>query len=245
MATFVLVPGFWLGAWAWDRVVRELRTGGHEVHPVTLTGLGDRAHLATPEVDLDTHAADIANVITYAGLEEVILVGHSAGGMPVQLVADRHPELLSRVVYLDSGPLPDGMRQLDANPPQAQEEIEKRVAAEGEGWLLPPPPFADVAEDTVTLAGLSADDLALLRSRAVPQPFTTARQPLRRPHGGSVPETLIACLFPEDQVHQMIAAGHPMFTGFDGPPQVLPLPTGHYPMLSRPADTARLLASLA
>ena len=137
---------------------------------MTPTGLGDRAHLATPEVDLDTHATDIVNVIAYAGLEEVILVGHSAGGMPVQLVADGHPGLLARVVYLGSGPLPDGMRQLDVNPPQAREEIEKRVAAEGEGWLLPRPPFADVAEDPVTLAGLSADDLALLRSRAVPQP---------------------------------------------------------------------------
>lgn len=244
MATFVLVPGFWLGAWAWDRVVGELRAGGHEVHPVTLTGLGDRAHLATREVDLDTHVADIVNVITYAGLTEVILVGHSAGGMPVQLVADRHPQLLSHVVYLDSGPLPDGMRQFDANPPQAQEEIEKRVAAEGEGWLLPPPPFADVAEDPVNLAGLSANDLALLRSRTVPQPFAAAKQPLRRTGGGPVPETLIACLFGEDHVRQMIATEHPMVSGFAGPPQVLSLPTGHYPMLSRPADTARLLASI-
>jgi pimeloyl-ACP methyl ester carboxylesterase len=245
MATFVLVPGFWLGAWVWDEVAAELRADGHEVHPVTLTGLGDRTHLATPQVDLDTHATDIANVIAYAGLQEVILVGHSGGGMAVQLVADCHPGRLARAVYVDSGPLPDGMRQFDVNPPEAQEEIQKRVAAEGEGWLLPPPPFTDVAGDPITLAGLSADDLALLRSRSVPQPFATARQPLLRPHGGSVPETLISCLFPEEQVRQMIADGHPMFAGFDGPPQVLPLPTGHYPMLSRPADTARLLASLA
>jgi pimeloyl-ACP methyl ester carboxylesterase len=245
MATFVLVPGFWLGAWVWKDVAGRLRAGGHEVYPLTLTGLGDRAHLATRAVDFDTHAADVLATIEHEGLEEVILVGHSGGGMPVQLVADRAPERLVRAVYLDSGPLPDGMRQFDVNPPQAQEEIEKRVAEEGDGWLIPPPPFADVADDPVNLAGLSAADLALLRSRSVPQPFATALQPMDRPHGGSVPETLITCVFPEEQVRRMLADEHPMFSGFDGPPQLLALPTGHYPMLSRPADTARILASLA
>jgi pimeloyl-ACP methyl ester carboxylesterase len=245
MATFVLVPGFWLGAWVWEAVGRELRAEGHEVHAVTLTGLGDRVHLATPAVDLDTHATDVVNVIEYAGLEEVVLVGHSGGGMPATLVADRIPGRLSRVVYLDSAALPDGMAQFDVNPPEAQEEIEKRVAAEGDGWRLPPPAFGEVADDPVNLAGLSGEDLALLRSRAVPQPFATARQPLRRSPAGSVPETLVTCTFPEPQVRAMIADRHPMFAGFDGPPQVVALPTGHYPMLSRPADTARALGSLA
>ena len=242
MATFVLVPGFWLGAWVWEAVGRELRAAGHEVRPLTLTGLGDRVHLATPEVDLDTHATDVVNAIEYAGLEEVILVGHSAGGLAVALAADRIPARLSRVVYLDSAPLPDGMAQFDVNPPEAQEEIEKRVATEGDGWRLPPPAF--LGEDPVNQAGLSEADLELLRERSVPQPFATARQPLRRAHHASVPETLVPCVFPESQVRQMIADRHPMFAGFDGPPQVVPLPTGHYPMLSRPADTARALGSL-
>jgi pimeloyl-ACP methyl ester carboxylesterase len=245
MATFVLVPGFWLGAWVWEPVERELRAAGHEVHPVTLTGLGDRVHLAAPEVDMDTHATDVVNAITYAGLEEVILVGHSAGGLAAALAADRIPARLSRVVYLDSAPLPDGMAQFDVNPPQAQEEIEKRVAAEGDGWRLPPPAFTGVAEDPVGQAGLSEADLGLLRERSVPQPFATARQPLRRARNTPVPETLVVCTFPEPQVRQMIADRHPMFAGFTGTPQVVPLPTGHYPMLSRPADTARALASLA
>jgi len=245
MATFVLVPGFWLGAWVWEEVTRELRAAGHEVHPVTLTGLGDRVHLAAPEVDLETHAADVLNVIEYAGLEQVILVGHCAGGLPATLAADRVPGRLARVVYLDSAPLPDGMCQFDVHAPEEQERVEKRVAAEGEGWLLPPPPFTDVAEDPVNLAGLSPAGLALLRSRGAPQPFATARQPLRRSRGGSVPETLITCVFPEPQVRQMIAEEHPMFAGFAGPPDVMSLETGHYPMLSWPAETARVLASLA
>ncbi|GLY76130.1 alpha/beta fold hydrolase [Actinoallomurus iriomotensis] len=244
MATYVLVPGFWLGGWVWETVGARLRAAGHEVHQVTLTGLGDRAHLATPEVGMETHTLDVVNTLRYGDLREVILVGHSGGGLPVAQAADRVPERLTRVVYLDSVPLPDGMRQFDANPPEEREAIEKRVAAEGEGWRLPPPPFADVAEDPVNLADLSAADLALLRERSVPQPFATATDPLRRTHGTPVPETLIACVFTEEQVRRMFEERHPMMAGFDGVPQVVPLPTGHYPMLSRPADTARALASL-
>ncbi|WP_329235422.1 alpha/beta hydrolase [Actinoallomurus sp. NBC_01490] len=245
MATFVLVPGFWLGGWVWEAVGARLRAAGHEVHPVTLTGLGDRAHLATPEVGVETHTLDVVNTLRYADLREVILVGHSGGGMPVAQAADRVPERLSRVVYLDSVPLPDGVRQFDVNPPEARAEIEKRVAAEGEGWRLPPPPFAEVAEDPRNLAGLGPADLALLRERSVPQPFATATEPLRRTRRTPVPETLIACVFAEEQVKQMFADEDPMMAGFDGVPQVVPLPTGHYPMLSRPDDTARALASLA
>ncbi|MFB9838550.1 alpha/beta fold hydrolase [Actinoallomurus acaciae] len=246
MATYVLVPGFWLGGWVWEAVGARLRAAGHEVHQVTLTGLGDRAHLATPEVGIETHTLDVVNTLRYGDLREVILVGHSGGGLPVAQAADRVSERLTRVVYLESVPLPDGTRQFDVNPPEARTEIERRVAEEGEGWRLPPPPFAEVAEDPRNLAGLNPADLRLLRERSVPQPFATATEPLRRTHRSTpVPETLIACMFAEEQVRRMIADKHPMMAGFDGVPQVVPLPTGHYPMLSRPDDTARALASLA
>ncbi len=185
MATFVLVPGFWLGAWAWTRVTRRLRAAGHDVHPVTLTGLGDRVHLATPETDLETHATDVLNVIEYAGLHDVVLVGHSAGGLPVALAADRAPGRIRRAVYLDSAPLPDGMAQFDVHAPEDRKRIEKQVHDEGEGWRIPVPAFAAVRDDPVNLAGLTADDLALMRARAVPQPFATARRPMRRSAGAS------------------------------------------------------------
>ncbi len=244
MATFVLVPGFWLGGWVWDGLAAELRAAGHEAVPVTLTGLGDRAHLASPEVDLETHTADVIDAVTQAGPGPVILVGHSGGGMPVTLASERVPERLARAVYLDSAPLPDGMRQFDINPPQVQEEIEKRVAAEGDGWRLPPPAFADVEEDPVNLAELTEADLALLRERSVPHPFAVALARLRRTRLGPVPETLVACVFPEPQVRAMLAQGHPMFGGFGPDPQIVGLVTGHYPMLSRTAETARILTSL-
>lgn len=245
MATFVLVPGFWLGAWAWSGVTRRLRAAGHDVYPVTLTGLGDRVHLATPETDLETHAADVLNVIEYAGLGEVILVGHSGGGLPVTLAADRAPGRIARAVYLDSAPLPDGMAQIDVHSPEERERIEKQVAGEGGGLRIPVPAFAAVSDDPVNLAGLSDDDLALMRARGVPQPFGAARQPLRRSGRGAVPETLIVCTFAEEGVRAMIAERHPMYAGFGDGIDVVALPTGHYPMFSRPDDTARVLASLA
>ncbi len=242
MAIFVLVPGFWLGGWAWDAVARDLRAEGHEVRAVTLTGLGDRVREASPRVDLETHTGDVIEAI---GDARVILVGHSYGGMPVAHAADRVPERVARVVYLDSGPLPDGMRQVDVRAPQDREAIEKRVAAEGDGWRLPAPPFVNVADDPALLKDLSEEDLALMRSRSVPQPYATALSPMRRSRRGPVPETLVSCSFPEEEVRRMIAERHPMFAGFGDDLTVVALPTGHYPMFSRPAETARVLASLA
>jgi pimeloyl-ACP methyl ester carboxylesterase len=241
MATYVLVPGFWLGGWAWQQVTADLRAAGHDVYPVTLTGLGDRVHLAGPEVDLETHVTDIVNVITYADLHDVVLVGHSGGGMPVSIAADRIPERLSRVVYVESGPLPDGMSQFDTNPPQAQEAIRKQVDAEGDGWRLTGMPWDDPATPPMLLAGLGDAEFAVIRSRAVAQPFGTAIRPVHRNGPASVPESLVTCIFPLEQARQMLADRHPMFAGFRSDVQIVELPTGHWPMFSRPSDLAQLL----
>src|SRR3712207_7384423 len=100
MTTYVLFGGAWLGAWAWQPVARRLRAQGHDVHPVTLTGLGERSHLATPEVDLDTYVTDVVNTIEFEDLHDVILVGHSYAGTVVTGVADRVPERVSLLAYL-------------------------------------------------------------------------------------------------------------------------------------------------
>jgi len=89
MATFVLVPGAWLGGWVWEPTARRLRLRGHDVHPVTLTGLGERARLGGPEVDLDTHVADVVNLVRDEGLDDVVLLGHSYAGIVVTGAADR------------------------------------------------------------------------------------------------------------------------------------------------------------
>ena len=112
MTTYVLVPGLWLGGWAWHDVTAALRGAGHEVFPLTLTGVADRAHLLGPGVDLDTHTEDIVRLVETEDLRDVVLVGHSYGGMPVSAAALRLRERIARVIYVDSGPLPDGTTQL-------------------------------------------------------------------------------------------------------------------------------------
>src|SRR5262245_45554786 len=106
MTTYLLVPGFWLGGWAWRPVTVALRERGHEVYPVTLTGLGERAHLARPDTDLDVHIEDALNLLRFEDLRDVVLVGHSYAGQVITGVADRIPERVAHLVYVDTGPLP-------------------------------------------------------------------------------------------------------------------------------------------
>jgi pimeloyl-ACP methyl ester carboxylesterase len=238
MTTFVLVPGMWLGGWAWREVARALRDAGHDAYPVTLTGLAERAHLGGPGTDLDTHIADITTLVEVEELAEVVLVAHSYAGAPVTGAADRLGPRVAHVVYVDSGPVPDGVAHIEFNPPEERDRIKSTVR---DGWRLPPPPF-DPDQDPVNLAGLSGDHLARMRRLATPHPYPSVTQPLRRTGKPLPPRTLIACTMPPDQVRALVAAGHPFFAGLAGAP-VLPLPTGHWPMFSEPAGLAELLAA--
>lgn len=236
MATFILVPGMWLGAWVWRDVTAALRHAGHEVHPLTLTGLADRAHLAGPDVDLDTHTEDIVQLVTAEDLHDVVLVGHSYGGLPVTAAAERIPHRLARVVYVDSGPLPDGTSQLAMLPPEQQPPAP--------GTPVPPPSW-EPRDDPANLAGLDAAALGLLRSRATAHPGASAGQPLRRTGKPLQPPlALIACVFPVQQVRALIEAGQPGFVEL-ADAELVGLPTGHWPMLSDPAGLARALDRLA
>ncbi len=236
MTTFVLVPGMWLGGWAWRDVARELRAAGHDVYPLTLTGLAERAHLGGPAVDLDTHVTDIVALVEVEELTDVVLVGHSYAGAPVSGAADRLGERVARVVYVDAGPLPDGVSFAEYNPPEERERIEGTVR---DGWRLPPPPFDPVA-DPVNLAGLSDEHLARMRRLATDHPYGSAVAPQRLSGAPLPPSALIACAMPVAQVRSLIEAGHPFFAGLAGAP-VLPLPTGHWPMFSEPVRLAELL----
>ena len=134
MAAYVLVGGGWLGGWCWKPVARRLREEGHDVYPVTLTGLGERVHLASPEVDLETHITDVVNLIGFEDLREVVLLGHSYAGVVVTGAADRVPERISQLVYLDTGPIPDGTALVDTFPPEVREHVERQVEELGGGW---------------------------------------------------------------------------------------------------------------
>jgi pimeloyl-ACP methyl ester carboxylesterase len=246
MTTYVLVGGAWLGGWCWQKVARRLRDDGHDVYPATLTGLGERAHLASPQVDLETHVTDVVNLIEFEDLRDAVLLGHSYGGLVVTGAADRIPERISELVYLDTAPLPDGGALIEKFPPELRKRTEKQVQEPGEGWKFPIPPSDQLAE-MASLEGLDEDHLRLLYSLATPQPFGTYTQPLRleNPAREQLPKLGILCSFSMDQVQEMIASGNPLFRELDGPEwRFVELPTGHWPMFSRPEDLAELLLDL-
>jgi pimeloyl-ACP methyl ester carboxylesterase len=246
MATFVLVPGFWLGGWAWCDVAETLRAAGHSVYPVTLTGLGERVHLAGPQVNLDTHIADVVNLLRYEELRDVVLVGHSYAGTVITGVADQAPERIARLVYVDTWPLPDGVAQSDLNPPAARHAQARQVAIQGEGWRLPLPSWEELDQGN-ELRGLGEAERRLMRERAVDQPFGTVTQPvrLRNPAREALPRTAIWCSLTVEEVQAMIASYPALCSALAEPGwQFIELPTGHWPMFSRPRELAELLGSL-
>jgi pimeloyl-ACP methyl ester carboxylesterase len=246
MATYVLVGGAWLGGWCWKPIARHLRDQGHDAYPLTLTGLGERVHLASPQVDLETHITDVVNLIEFEDLrDDVVLLGHSYSGIVVTGAADRIPERIDQLVYLDSGPVPDGLAFLDMQPPEVRQHAERELATHGDGWRLPIPSW-DELENVygASLEGLDAQRRELMRSRAVAQPFGTYTQPLRLTNTArkALPKLLITNSFPLAQVKELITSEHPWFRELAGPEwRFLDLPTGHWPMFSRPDDLAALL----
>jgi pimeloyl-ACP methyl ester carboxylesterase len=233
MSTYILVPGLWIGAWAWHDVTVALRDAGHEVFPLSLTGVADRSHLLGPGVDLDTHIEDIVRLAETEDLHDIVLVGHSYGGLPVSAAALRLRDRIRSVVYVDSGPLPVGTSQMD-------------ISGEGDfsGDALAPREW-DPRTDPQLLAGLDEAALDKLRKRGTPHPMASIRQRLSaRATSDDLPTVLIACTFPIEQINEMKAAGHPFFAGL-GDARIITLPTGHWPMLSEPKGLAAALEEAA
>ena len=185
MATFVLVPGACAGAWIWDRVVPLLEAAGHAAMPVTLTGLGELAHLATAEVDLETHVADVVAAIRGADLTGVVLVGHSYGGMVLPAVAERCAGRVVRLIWIDGLAPVDGEAVADLRP-----EFYAWMASAG-GWLS-----AGLDEEGVRMADpdLGDADVAWIAAKTTPQPMATFQQPLRvRRPDARLPKTYLLC----------------------------------------------------
>jgi pimeloyl-ACP methyl ester carboxylesterase len=140
MATYLPVPGAFSGGWMWKPIARMLRAAGHEVYTPTPTGLGERKHLLTPDVDLDTHVTDIVNVLEFEDLHDVILVGGSYSGMIVTCVAEQAAERLAHIVYLDAFVPEDGESLASICGPEVMEPIERQAREHGDGWRWPRPP---------------------------------------------------------------------------------------------------------
>ena len=230
--TILMIPGHWLGAWAWDEVLEHLASSGRRAVPLTLPGL-DPADPGRMSRTLDDQAAAIEQAAA-ADPEPVVIVAHSGANGPVSLVLDRRPELVRRVVWVDSGPAAPDV----AFAPGFPEDMEG----------LPLPPFEALGEQA-SLAGLDAEVLERFRERALPEPGGVLRQVVQLSHDArfDVPATFVCCSIPSSQVRDMAAAGHPMFAEVSRLRNVdwVDLPTGHWPMWSRPADLARILAAEA
>ena len=172
--TYVLVHGAFQGSWCWKRVRSTLQRRGSEVFTPTLTGLGDRSHLLSPSINLDTHIDDVVNLIHWEGLNNVVLCGHSYGGCVITGVAERLPDRLGSLVYLDAVIPQDGQSLLDATAPEIREALLELAKKHRDGWKVPPP--ADAASD------VNEHDRAWFAAQVTPQPLATFQQKLRVTH---------------------------------------------------------------
>ena len=233
----VLVHGAWGGAWIWRRVLGPLRAAGHEVHAATLTGDGERAHLLDPGIRLATHVADVVGLVQAEELSDVVLVGHSYGGMVVTGAADRllqqQPRAVRHIVYIDAMvPLP-GEGWGDQHSPEVV--AARTAAALANNHALPPPDPADF--------GITGPDRDWLLRRQVAHPFGPYRDPLHfdGERWAALPRSFIDCVQP---AYPTIAAMRQRVRSLPGF-RVLEMQTGHCPMVSEPAALVQHLLAAA
>lgn len=237
MATYVLVHGGAHGGWCYQRVARILRSAGHEVYTPTMTGVGERSHLLSPDVDLDLHIQDIVAVLEYEDLRDVILVGHSYGGMVITGVADRATDRVGHIVYLDAATPINGESLVDV----AGRSMEAARAAgrviDGVELVLFP------GNEPLSYYGVTdPDDIAWMKSRLTPHPFRCFATPLRLTNEEAlwdIPQTHIVCtstLPSRDPARMAKAAAAGRLWDID---------TGHDLMITEPKAVAELLLRVA
>jgi pimeloyl-ACP methyl ester carboxylesterase len=228
VSTFVLVHGAWHGGWCWDRVVPSLSAAGHRVTTPTLTGLGERRHLASAAVNLDTHVEDLLNHLAYEDLSDVVLVAHSYAGFIAYGVADRNAAAIARLVLVDAFIPRDGETMADHVGPRGDQY--RAAAAKDPGWLIPSPPIAAL--------GVNEEDAAWAEPRLTPQPVNTYLQPLSVGPGMEfvAEKQYVSCTTPgltvlEESKRRMAEAGVP----------IAELACGHDAMIAAPDELAALL----
>lgn len=236
MATFVLVHGSNGGGWVWKRLTPLLRARGHEVYAPTLTGLSDRSHLLQCEVNLTTHITDVANLLFYEDLSDVVLVGNSYAGMVITGVAAKVPERLKLVVYLDAYVPSDGQSEFDLLP--AETRAAREADAVARGGLLPPPPPAIFGVTDPALAEWT-------RARNTLHPVATYAEPV--PAGdtrsASIPRAFIHCIGNPAGTPDLFASSARKAQAHGWP--VYELVAGHLAMLTAPRELAELLVEIA
>jgi pimeloyl-ACP methyl ester carboxylesterase len=224
----VLVPGFWLGAWAWDEVAAALRADGHDVTAVTLPGL-ESADADRSSITLADHVDAICEAVTAAG-RSVVLAVHSGAGVPGYMVTDRIPEQIAAMVYVDSGPATGAL-----DPDLTAVEV--------------PLPSREELEEEENLEGLTEEQLDTFRRRAVPEPGAALRDGpvLTNDARLDVPSTVVCTGFTSEQVKAAVEQGYAWVAGLADLRDVtyVDLPTSHWPMWSRPQELATVISDVA
>ncbi len=242
MAHFLLVHGAWHGAWCWRDVTAALVRAGHRAHAVTLTGLGERAHLLHAGIDLQTHVQDVMGAIEAEEMQAVILVGHSYAGMLVTAVADRMADRLAHLVYLDAV-VPKPGESWSSTHTQATRKGRLDAARASTVFAFPAP-------DPVVF-GLDGAEHAWVRRRQSPHPGHTyeMRLDFDAQRVASVPRTFVDCTTPALATIDAIRTRVRSSTFWDGAWQpgarIVELATGHDPMISAPAALADILIGCA
>jgi pimeloyl-ACP methyl ester carboxylesterase len=243
MADFVLVHGAWHGAWCWQRLSPLLVAAGHRVHAVTLTGLGERVHLMSPLITLETHIADVANTLEAQELEGAVLAVHSYAGMIGTAVADRMAGRIKHLVYIDAV-VPRPGESWGSTQASATREARLAAAQASPDYSMPPPDAA--------VYGLQGADHAWVTRRLTPHPGHTYMAPLAFDPArvAGVPRTFVDCTQPAlgtiDAIRPRVrdAAFWSGAWQGGGGVRVLELQTGHDPMISAPQDLAAVLLAL-
>lgn len=244
MADFVLVHGAWHGGWCWRRVVDALHAQGHRAHALTLTGLGERAHLMSPQITLETHIADVMQAIEAEEFGPVVLAVHSYAGMLGTAVADRMAARLKHLVYVDAV-VPRPGESWSSTHASATREARLAAAAASPDYSFPAPDPA--------VFGLGAEDHAWVRRRQTPHPGHTYQAPLQFDprRVAAVPRTFVDCVQPRlgtiDSIRPRVRDAN-FWDGAwmgGGGARVVELQTGHDPMVSDPAGLTRILLESA
>jgi pimeloyl-ACP methyl ester carboxylesterase len=231
--TFVLVHGAWHGGWCWGKVAAILRGRGHSVVTPTQTGLGERSHLLSKSITLDTFVNDIVNVLKFEDLKDVILVGHSFGGPPITGTADRVPERIRQLVYLDAAMLQNGQSVFSLLPSELVAARRKAAEETSGGLSIPPPPAASFGiSDPAQQAWLAA--------RLTPHPFGTYDSPLnlKNKFANGLPTIYISCTepaYPPLNASKEWAVKNGI--------KMIDLKTGHDAMVTVPEKLADMLAA--
>jgi pimeloyl-ACP methyl ester carboxylesterase len=231
MATFLLVPGAWHGGWCWKRLTPHLRAAGHEVYAPSLTGLGERSHLLSPGINLDTHVQDILALLFFEDVHDVILVGHSYGGMAIPMVLERAAGRVAHAVFLDALVPSPGQSLFDILP-NVKIGMTARANEAGEGWNVPP-------FEGNTFGITDREDQEWVMARLTPHPLATLQQPAQfsRSPSSIVPCTFIACQW----ALETYGARPPQAEGM----HYVELSTAHSAMITAPRELADILLDLS